>query len=238
MIEKRVPTREGEHGFTLIEALVALALTGLILSALATLTAQWLPSWNRGVDRVQRTEMVTTALQRITADLAAAEFIPASRESKNPLFDGTALSVTFARTAIGPNADIGLDVVRINEGSVAGRLVTVRSRASLTPWMSSQQTHFSSPVVLLQPPFRLSFSYAGADHVFRDDWRDMDSLPAKIRLTLRDAATERILSVSTIAPVHINAPAHAEKAGQATQDTNRDEEQDDKPSEPPRQGGT
>jgi general secretion pathway protein J len=30
--------RKSEHGFTLLEALVALALTGLILSALATLT--------------------------------------------------------------------------------------------------------------------------------------------------------------------------------------------------------
>ncbi|MEN3289563.1 MAG: ral secretion pathway protein, partial [Bradyrhizobium sp.] len=49
-------SRSGEQGFSLIEALVALALTGLVLSALATITAQWLPNWNRGIDRIQRSE--------------------------------------------------------------------------------------------------------------------------------------------------------------------------------------
>jgi len=93
--------RKSEHGFTLLEALVALALTGLILSALATLTAQWLPSWNRGFDRIQQSELISIAMQRIAADLAAAEFVPASRATKKPLFEGTALSVTFVRTALG-----------------------------------------------------------------------------------------------------------------------------------------
>ena len=35
-------------GFTLVEAMVATALMGMILAAIATVTAQWLPNWNRG----------------------------------------------------------------------------------------------------------------------------------------------------------------------------------------------
>jgi len=81
--------RKSEHGFTLIEALVALALTGLILLALATLIAQWLPSWNRGFDRIQQSELISIAMQRIAADLAAAEFVPASRATKKPLASNT-----------------------------------------------------------------------------------------------------------------------------------------------------
>ena len=73
--------RAGEGGFTLIETIVALALMGLVLSALASITAQWLPNWNRGVDRIQRSEVIGIALQRIAADLAAAEYVPANRES-------------------------------------------------------------------------------------------------------------------------------------------------------------
>src|ERR1700676_394676 len=123
----------GEDGFTLIETLVALALTGLVLSALANITSQWLPNWNRGMDRIQRSEAIGLALQRIGADLAAAEYVPASREQKKPLFDGSELSVMFVRTALGPNARVGLDVVRIGETTDHQDLVAVRTRAPFAP---------------------------------------------------------------------------------------------------------
>src|SRR5258708_32905161 len=93
--------RAGEGGFTLIETLVAMALMGLVLSALANITAQWLPNWNRGLDRIQRSELVGIALQRISADLAAAEYVSASRDARHPLFDGAELSRTFVRSALG-----------------------------------------------------------------------------------------------------------------------------------------
>jgi general secretion pathway protein J len=67
--------------------------------------------------------------------------------------------------------------------------------------------HFGEPVVLLRSPFRLSFAYAGEDRIWKSNWRDSDKLPAAIRLTVRDAASERILSISTIAPVHVQSPA-------------------------------
>jgi len=203
--------RIGEEGFTLIEALMALALTGLVLSALGTITAQWLPSWNRGLDRIQQSELIGIAMQRIAADLAAAEYVPPNRDWRKPLFDGSALSVTFVRTALGPNVGVGLDVVRIGETTDQGGLVMVRTRAAfgpLPPGVSpSEQIHASDPVVLLRPPLRLSFAYAGPDRVFRDSWHDADKLPAAIMLTVRDAGSERVLSVSTATPVHVDTPA-------------------------------
>ncbi|MEA2865589.1 MAG: ral secretion pathway protein [Bradyrhizobium sp.] len=203
--------RTGERGFTLLETIVALALMGLVLSALASITAQWLPNWNRGVDRIQRSEVIGIALQRIGADLAAAEYVPANRESRRPLFDGSELSVTFVRTALGPNAGPGLDVVRVGETTDHREFVTVRSRTRFTPLPPasslSEQMHFGDPVVLLRAPFRLSFAYAGQDRIWKSTWRGSDKLPAIIRLTIRDAATERVLSVSTVAPVHVQVPS-------------------------------
>ena len=203
--------RAGEGGFTLIETLVALALTGLVLSALANITSQWLPNWNRGMDRIQRSEAISLALQRIGADLAAAEYVPANREQRQPLFDGSELSVMFVRTALGPNARPGLDVVRIGETTDLRDLVTVRSRAPFGPLQAaaspSEQIQFADPVVLLRAPFRLSFSYAGRDRIWKSSWHEADRLPAAIMLTVRDAATERVLSVSTVASIHAEAPA-------------------------------
>jgi general secretion pathway protein J len=198
-------------GFTLIETLVAMALMGLVLSALANITAQWLPNWNRGLDRIQRSELISIALQRIGADLAAAEYVSVNRDARRPLFDGSELSVTFVRTALGPNAGPGLDVVRVGETTDRQGLVTVRSRAPFRPLplasSLSEQIHFGEPVVLLRAPFRLSFAYAGQDRIWKSNWHDSDKLPAAIRLTVRDAASERILSISTVAPVHVQSPA-------------------------------
>jgi len=227
--------RSGEDGFTLIEALVALALTGLVLSALATITAQWLPNWNRGLDRIQRSELIGIGMQRIAADLAAAEFVSPGRDQSKPLFDGSALAVTFVRTAIGPDVGPGLDVVRIAEGSDQGRLVTIRSRAPFAPLPPGVSlTEFvqtRDPVVLLTPPLRLSFGYAGPDRVFRDSWHDSARLPTAIRLTVRETGSGRVLSVSTVTPVHVEAPAaggsHGEGGKEAETSDAKDKAADD-----------
>ena len=205
--------RTGESGFTLIETLVALALMGLVLSALANLTAQWLPNWNRGFERIQRSELIGIALQRIGADLAAAEYVPANRGERRPMFDGSELSVTFVRTALGPNVGSGLDVVRLGETSERQGFVTVRSRTAFRPLplgsSLAEQLRFGDPVVLLRSPYRLSFGYAGQDRVWKDNWHEADKLPAAIKLTIRDAASERVLAISTVTPVHVDAPAQA-----------------------------
>jgi len=215
MTPARTAQRTGERGFTLIETIVALALMGLLLSALASITAQWLPSWNRGLDRIQRSELIGIALERIGADLAAAEFVAANRDSHKPLFDGSELSVTFVRTSVGPNAGPGLDVVHLGETRDRSEFVTVRSQARFTPLADrvslSEQVHLGSPVVLLRAPYRLSFAYAGADRAWKSVWKDANKLPTMIRLTVRDAASQRVLSVSTIAPVHVQIPSDCTK---------------------------
>jgi general secretion pathway protein J len=203
--------RNGEGGFTLIESLVALALTGLVLSALANLTAQWLPNWNRGLDRIQRSEMIGITLQRIADDLAAAQYVPVGGDEKKPLFSGAERSVIYVRTALGPNAGPGLDVVRLSETSDQGGLATVRSRMSFRPMppeSASDRLHFAEPVLLLRAPYQLSFAYAGDDQAWRSTWQDAEKLPVKIRLTVRDSSNGR--AISTVTTIHVQSLAQGE----------------------------
>jgi general secretion pathway protein J len=197
-------------GFTLVEALLATALMGVILAAIGTVTAQWLPNWNRSFERVQRVELLALGLERIVADIAAAEFVTAGANVRQPVFDGTELSVTFLRTALGPNTRPGLELIRIQEiGSDKG-LTTVRQRARFMPMGRDGievQARPSDPVVLVRAPYRITFSYAGPDRIWRNVWRGEGQLPKAVRVQLRDAATDRTLSVSTATFIHAEMPS-------------------------------
>jgi general secretion pathway protein J len=182
---------------------------GIILAALATITSQWLPNWNRGFARVQRYEQIALGLERLVDDLSAAEFIPAGGEIQQPIFDGTARSVTFVRTTHGPGAGPSLEMVRIAELGSAQGSTLVRTRAPFVPMQANisdpNQLKFGDPVVLLRAPYHLSFSYAAADRIWRDAWRQEIQLPRAIRLTLRDAA-QRTFAVSTATRMHAEVP--------------------------------
>jgi general secretion pathway protein J len=208
------PHRAGadEAGFTLIEVLLATLLMTIILGALATVTSQWLPNWNRGMAQVQRAERLALGLDRITADLAVAEMVPLNGNTKVPLFEGSALSVTFVRTAVGPSARPGLEIVRLIETADDQGLALVRERAPFAPMPTDAQIKFLDQVVLIRLPFRVTFSYAGPDQVWQPTWRGQTQLPEMIRIAVRNGATGQVLSVSGAAIVHANAPAECARA--------------------------
>jgi general secretion pathway protein J len=195
-----------QSGFTLIETLAALALMGLLMSALVTMTSQWLPSWNRGLDQIQRSESVSIALDRISADIGASEYMRPNRQTKNVLFDGSKSSMTLVRASLGPNAGRGLEVVRIAEAADRDGTVLTRSHAAFMPG-AEVEPNFADPVVLLRAPYQLTFSYADRDRGWKDSWRDSQVLPAAVLLTVRDATTGRVLPISRIAVIHISASA-------------------------------
>ncbi|MHB8270201.1 PulJ/GspJ family protein [Bradyrhizobium sp.] len=202
----------GEAGFTLIEVLMATLLMTVILGALATVTAQWLPNWNRGMARVQRAERLAIGLERIAADLSVAEMMPINAEARAPLFEGAELSVTFVRTAVGPNTRPGLEIIRLIEKADDRGLALVRERAPFAPMPADAQIRFADQVVLIRSPFRVSFSYAGADQVWQKEWRGQRQLPDMVRISVRDIASGRVLAVSSAAIVHVNAPAECARA--------------------------
>ena len=214
----RTPRRAlaDEAGFTLIEVLVATLLMTVILAALATVTAQWLPNWNRGMARVQRAERLAFGLDRIVADLSVAEMTPINGDAKLPLFEGSELAVTFVRTAVGPNTRPGLEIVRLVEKADSQGLALVRERAPFAPMARDAQIRFADQVVLVRAPFRVTFSYAGPDQVWQPEWRGQMQLPEKIRIAVRDGTTGQVLGVSSASIVHADAWAECARAKNTT----------------------
>jgi general secretion pathway protein J len=205
----RSRTTGATAGFTLLETLIAMMLMGVILAALATITGQWMPSWNHGMARIQRDEQLALGLERLAADLAAAEFVSISRETKEPYFDGTEHAITFVRTALGPNAGSELELVRIAETRSEQGPVVVRMRSALAPAVVNfgrrNLPQFANPVVLVRPPYRLAFSYAGADRIWQDKWSRQIRLPTAIKLTVRDS-NRGTYSASTAVLLHMVIP--------------------------------
>ncbi|MGD0719803.1 MAG: prepilin-type N-terminal cleavage/methylation domain-containing protein [Roseiarcus sp.] len=171
-----------ERGFTLLEALAAVAVTAAILAGLAALAGQWLPNWRHGFQALQNADLIGLALDRIVEDVASAEYARLDGGRGPPLFRGTPEAVTFVRQAIGPGAAPRLEIVRIGESQTQQGVEAEREHASLAPGAIGA---FRDATTLLRPPFRLSFAYAGPDGQWRSAWSASAKLPRAVRLTVQ-----------------------------------------------------
>lgn len=199
--------RQAEAGFTLLEALASIALMGLIAGAIATVTAQWMPNWDRSQSRTQRNEQLATALDRLVADLSAAEYVTPNGVTNVPIFRGDQSTLVFVRSAVGPNMRPGLELVKIAETTDSLGPALVRTRASFVPVGTGNPSPdpIAGPVVLLRAPLRAAFAYAGRDGKWENSWHHTGELPAAIRFDIRDG--EGRLVVSTATRVHIDMKA-------------------------------
>ena len=83
--------------------------------------------------------------------------------------------------------------------------------------------------MLLRAPYRLSFAYADKDGVWTGSWHDAATLPSAVRLSIRDAATDRVLPVSTVAVVRANLPAECANLADDCDDPGQKKKNDAQP---------
>jgi len=193
-------------GFSLIEALAAVALTATILVALSSVTREWLPNWGRGLIDLERSDLLGLGLERLVADISAAKYVTPWGAAPAPLFEGDASTLIFVRSAIGPNAYPHLEVVRLAETEDGRGLALVRTSAPFTPTApggSAEVFAFSNAVALVRAPFRISFAYAGPDRVWIESWKNRERLPDAVRITVRSTVGNRMLDASTAVRIRV-----------------------------------
>jgi general secretion pathway protein J len=201
--------RSGRHaGFTLLEALLSVALMSAIVFMLSSVSGQWIPNWHHGFGRLQRIELLDLGLQRVVADLQASLFVTPGAGALGPLFDGREASVTLVRNATGPDAAPHLEIVRLAEIVDERGFALVRATAPFTivpPGAPiDNQVQFGAPVALIRAPFRISFAFAGPDRIWRETWSGNGQLPTAVRVSVRDAATDQTLTASTATLLNVN----------------------------------
>ena len=190
-------------GFSLLEALIALALTAMVLGALGAVSRNWLPNWMHGFNQLQNQERFAIALRRLASDLSASEFVPARPDSRDPLFEGDADSITFVRSTLGPNSTAGLEIVRFVQVREGSSYLLVRSSAPyglIAGGESAQKIQEFTTV--LRSADRFSFAYSGRDRIWRDTWEQQPHLPARIRIIVQGPKE----TITTAVSVHSEIP--------------------------------
>ena len=119
--------------------------------------------------------------------------------------------MTLVRRAFGPDTTPHLELVNFAETADERGFALVRTRAPFAPLAANvpaaTQLHLTDPVALIRAPFRVSFSFAGPDRLWRDSWIEQPRLPSAVRVLVRDAATGRVLSLSTATLLHVDLAA-------------------------------
>jgi len=171
--------RRQESGFTLLENIAALMLTGLLLSMLSVVTRQWLSNWNAGAKRAEDVEIIALATNRITDDLSGMLAIPGSESSPSLLFRGDSQSVNFIIDGNGPRYD-GLFSVSLSAGEHGG---LSRASRALQNAEVNNDDKWDEKIPLLPNEYAINFSYKTDNGSWRAIWTE-HSLPKEIRVMI------------------------------------------------------
>jgi general secretion pathway protein J len=189
-----------DAGFTLIETLAVLLLTGLLVSSMTLVSGQWMRSWNRGAANLQRVATLDVAMDRFAEDARSALALPPVDGAPAPVFIGDERSLRFVHPSIDRGAPPGLEVVAY---APDGDGVLTRLRAPYDASVRVGETALGDAAPLLRKPYGARFAYFGDDGEWVDEWRGPRP-PAAVRATF---SAPGLPAVATVAPVLAPLPA-------------------------------
>jgi prepilin-type N-terminal cleavage/methylation domain-containing protein len=176
--------RRSSPGFSLIEVLAALAVTGLIVIGVTPIIRQMLMTWSRGSEIARLVELKTRGLGRLREDARHIVLWNSSNLPDNQAsFAGSSSSLHFPAAVKNSFGHRGVELVSIRVDAVADGYALVRRHAALT---NSGQFELRDPVTLFSGRFRYFFRYKSRSGEESEIWSNTLDVPASIRLTIRD----------------------------------------------------
>jgi prepilin-type N-terminal cleavage/methylation domain-containing protein len=215
---KRVPRSNGRAGFTLIEALAALAVGSVVILATAALIHDVARHFDRGTRGAQDGERLILAVERLAQDFNSARYVAWTIEGQpvvaftgEPAKDDKPAKVTFVGDAgimAGPQ---GQEVVTLTIEPAGDLTRLVRRRAVWRgPRMRRDEVSPQDAVILLEGAVDMAFAFGSIAPsgalVWSDSWIGQSALPRFVRLILNDRASDSDLLGEADFMVRANAP--------------------------------
>ncbi len=193
-------------GFTLIEVLAALVVTGALVAVVLPYAGRLATQWWRGEAAVEAADGWMQAVGRMGDDLAQALPYGIGPDAAGAAFRAGPDSITFVRPALG-GAE-GLESVSYDVRPSPGGTALVRRSRRFEPGAFGREVGGAS-ATLLEGPFRLRLVEIAVDGMRRRDWAPQDGMPAAVELS---AAAEGRGTAVPAAPVRLPIAARAPAA--------------------------
>ncbi len=219
---------EGQHGFTLVEVLAALAVASLILVSLnlaSTTVRQGVESARQSLGSQAAVSAAAGIFQRDAARIARLRQ-PGDAEAAAYLFEGSPRQMIYPLSEYQGVSQGGLYLVRLRVRNADGRTQFIRDRKLLLPGEAAgEDPSWGDAVVLLEGPFDIAFAYRAqrtGERNWSESWSAAEAMPEQIRLTIEDQATGRlripVVVQSLLVDAEIACAADPSRCGDARQE--------------------
>ncbi|MGP0094470.1 MAG: type II secretion system protein J [Xanthobacteraceae bacterium] len=212
----------GRDGFTLVEALAALAITAVIMVATGGLVRNVAGYFDRGTRGVSEAEQLLLATDRLATDFGSARYaLQKSGDKFAVAFAGGPIKVAFVGAA-----GVGVDrqreeLVTLTIENTDDITRLVRRRAVwLEPGGQIEDLTPADPVVLIEGRLVMAFAFGRLSPdgtlTWSEGWNAEPLLPRFVRLTLRSPTTGADLLTGVEFVVRSDAPAACAKDDAST----------------------
>ena len=207
--------RRRSAGFTLVEVIAALVLTGALAVIVLPFMARTVERWVTGQRLVEDADLWMRVGARLTADLSAVVplVIPAEGGPKL-LFVANDHQIVFVRPAListdGPGR---LEVVRLTIEASPDGVSLVRRTAPFSSAIIDNDSHVEeNATAILTGPYRLSFVLVALDGTRPSEWTSTKSLPRRIEMVASATATRPVPAAPIVLPITVRATSAATPA--------------------------
>jgi prepilin-type N-terminal cleavage/methylation domain-containing protein len=187
--------RDRQGGFTLIEALAALAISSVIITATVTLLHSVARNFDRGTRGVDAADSVMLATERLASDFGSARYVVWMTANGPALaFKGESARIAFVGSRDDGYGSRSDEMVTFSIERSDGVTRLVRRRAAWSgPDIVVDRLSPQDAVVLIEGNLDISFVFGRVvpdrGLIWSTAWIDVTALPRFVRLIVRDRAT-------------------------------------------------